>query len=66
MRNAQKNIDEYKAKYWDNNKTNAGAFYWDDINQIRDISKDLFETINNALMLGFMVGYRRAKRETKH
>ncbi len=65
MRNAQKDIDEYKSKYWVDNKSNAGAFYWDDIKQIHDISKDLFGAINNAMMFGFMVGYRRAKREMK-
>ena len=59
-----RNYEEIIAEY---GRITAGrdAIYCSDLNSIRDNSKDLFEFIHNAMMYGFVVGYRRAKNERK-
>lgn len=59
----QKAIDDYKKKFW---KTNKEIFWLSDMIQIKEISKgDYWDTLQNALISGFMIGYRTAKREAK-
>lgn len=63
MRDVNKAIQDYKKQfmYGDSNK---GKFYVSDFYQVNEISKgDKYNCIDNALMVGFMVGYRLAKRE---
>ena len=43
-----------------------GAFYMSDYYQIRDMSMDIFELMDNALVIGFVIGYKCAKREAAH
>lgn len=64
-RNAKNLIEQYNKKYLNNaNNSTVGAFYTSDYVQIKDLSKgDLYEAIENALKVGFIVGYNRAKRE---
>ena len=65
-RNVTKDIEEYKSEFL---AKNVGKFYADDIFQICEISSgkdggvNLYTHIENALMFGFMVGYRCAKRD---
>ena len=61
-RDLQKAIADYKKKF-DNNKCRKGIFYASDFYQIKDISNgEYWGSISNALMAGFMIGYRTAKR----
>ena len=70
MRSMQKAIDDYKTKF-ENRSDGAGAFYADDLRQIQATAEGLrgydrdFELITNALMAGFMVGYRKGKADEK-
>ena len=63
-RDLQKCITNYK-------KHRKEAFYWSDITQIVDMSTGrdaddyIFDLTNNALMVGFEIGYRKAERETR-
>lgn len=66
MRDVNKAIQDYKKKfmYGDSNK---GKFYVTDYYQVNEISKgDKYNCIDNALMLGFMVGYRLGKTESRN
>ena len=55
---------EYRRHFY--NKRGAD-FYLDDIYQIARISKfDLYSAIGDSLEIGFMIGYRRAKRELRN
>ena len=65
-RDLVKDIQTYKEQF---EGTGAGAFYVDDLRQIRETAGSLqgadrdFELITNALQAGFMIGYRKAKNE---
>ncbi len=64
-RDMRKAIADYKKRY--GGKTNAeGAFFCDDIAQIAEISGGVDKTYNlieNSLLAGFMIGYRKAQRD---
>lgn len=63
MRNAIKDISEYQKK---TNRINRGKFYLNDMYQINELSDgNKWDCIANAMMFGFMVGYRFAKNEKK-
>lgn len=71
-RNLQKALHDYKTKYCTpENTRNEAAFFVEDINQIREISKRpdgttcIYSAIGHALEAGFMVGYRKAVRDAK-
>ncbi len=55
-------IAEYKEM-----KNNAGEeiLYASDYEEIKDISLDAWELVNNSFMAGFMLGYRSAKDNNK-
>lgn len=68
QRSVYKSIAEYERKYGD--KYEVGYFTVYDYVQIREKNKDipsyderLWHCIEDALTFGYMVGYRRAKRE---
>ena len=69
-RDLKKAIQEYKKNY-EGRSDGAGAFYMDDLRQIQATAEGMsgfnrdFELINNALMAGFMIGYRKGKADTK-
>ena len=63
QRNIRKCIAEYQQKYYPAKKD---YFTTGDLYQINDISDDKFDIISNALMAGFIVGYRAAKRDSKN
>lgn len=69
MRNMEKAISDYQAKFGGN--SGNGAFYTTDVRQIYDMAEgaDLgdrdFMLISNALQAGFMVGYRKGKADAK-
>lgn len=70
MRNIKRSIDQYKNTF-EKKRTKEGAFYSSDIQQIMDMSASNFDRISNALMAGFMIGYRKgreheAKRKPLH
>lgn len=74
-RDLNKYIKEYREQF-ENSGNNKGAFYSSDFEQILDISnKDLgnvgakisngnllYSLIDNALISGFMIGYKLGKR----
>ena len=67
MRSMQKAIDDYKKKFTDSGNHNKGGFWASDMWQIKEISNSkIWECIQNALMAGFMVGYRYGKKENKN
>ena len=63
-----KAVKEYEKKFESVSGRN-GAFYGSDMQTIRESVRDLcgsdreFELIYNALRAGFMVGYRKGKRD---
>lgn len=64
-RSIEKAIADYKKKYF-NTLDNAGAFYVSDYYQIMELSQNKVDCIDNALMAGYMIGYRTAKREARN
>lgn len=65
----QKAIEDYKGKCW---KGTEAAFYPSDVESIIESSGGGMDpltltvnAVNNALMAGFMIGYRKAKREQR-
>lgn len=65
-RDIRKTIEEYERMFpvrKDNH--NKGAFYMSDFQQLWSISNTQYECTSNALMAGFMVGYKCAKREQR-
>jgi len=60
-RNAEKIIDEYNRTF---EESRQGQFYTGDFNQLRDMSSDTFELIENTLKFAYMLGYRAGKRKT--
>ena len=69
MRNMEKAINDYQAKFSGN--TGNGALYMTDIMQIRDTAEGAvlgdrdFILISNALQAGFMIGYRKGQADAK-
>ena len=64
-RSVEKYVKEYQKKYY-SDKNNTGAFWGTDIIQVYELyGQDLYESIAKSMEFGFMVGYRRAKREGK-
>ena len=44
---------------------NIGAFFASDYQEIKENSKSLYDIMDLALTAGFMIGYRRAKKEER-
>lgn len=66
MERVENHIKEYNRRYMnDTNTTNAGAFYIRDYEKIKELSSDEYTLIDNALKVGFIVGYNKAKREKR-
>ena len=75
-RDLKKSIAEYRKKFC-KTRTNEGAFYLTDFKQIMDLAQEqardegsningyYFHLIDNALMAGFMVGYRKGVRDQR-
>lgn len=69
MRNMEKAINDYQAKFGGNSK--EGAFYMSDMLQIRDTAEGAvlgdrdYILISNALQAGFMIGYRKGQADAK-
>ena len=61
-RDLKKAIADYKKQY-ERRNGNEAAFYYDDLQQIHDMSADEYDVISNALIAGFMIGYRKAQRD---
>ena len=68
-RDIQKVLSEYNSKF-EKRTDRRGKFFPSDINQIARIAHDqgigqnvLFFAIQNALEVGFMIGYKYSKRE---
>lgn len=67
MRDIRKYIAEYEAM----GERKRGCLYVSDIQQIYDIAEEagkdikeaMYTAICSAMMAGYMIGYRRAKRE---
>ena len=66
MRDLRQYIDEYRREYSGKNK---GVFLLSDYQQILELSREdssgglYFNLVVNALMAGFMVGYKKAIRD---
>lgn len=60
-RNIQKAIDDFRNL----GAGNKGNFVLHDVRAIHDISASEPEAIINALYVGYMVGYKAAKREVR-
>ena len=56
-------IKEYKRRFIDG--SNNGAFLVSDLHDIDNISGDKYDLINNALMAGYMIGYRKGRRDAR-
>ena len=51
-------------------RTGRGAFRWNDLKQLMDMSSkdgsvNVYDLMSNSLYAGFMIGYRCAKREAR-
>ena len=72
-RDLGKYVADYKSQFMHKDNHNKGALYQSDYTQIYQMSNDpdktiggrLYNAIDNALMAGFMIGYKCAKREAK-
>ena len=69
MHRAEKAITDYR-RYIE--RTGRGGIYFDDLNDIYEMNKNanggqlsIFSAIGDALEVGFMIGYRCAKREAR-
>lgn len=64
QRDIPKLIEAYKRRY--SNTKRKEPFFYSDLEQIKKLSRgDLYTAIVKALEAGYMVGYRRAKRELR-
>lgn len=67
----QRDLRKYLADYMEHfEKKNRGCFYTNDFYQIMEITADggeggVYSLILNSLMAGFMIGYRKAKRDSR-
>lgn len=62
-RDISKAIEDYKKQFYDKN---IGALWLSDYIQIKEVSNnDYWDSIANAMMAGFMIGYRTAQRQKK-
>ena len=55
--------EEYKKKYY--GRGNEGAIFCTDILEIADNTECLCDAIGLALEAGFIIGYRKAKRDLR-
>lgn len=65
-RNVRKYINDYNKRFvLDEEKKNKNSttFFRSDYIQIKEMSRDTFSLIDNAVMFGFMVGYNAGKKE---
>lgn len=63
MRDIKKAITDYRKKF---EGTKRGYFLVTDYLQIKELSEgDIWKCMDNALMSGFMIGYRLGVKETK-
>ena len=69
MHRAEKTITDYRRYI---KRTGRGRIYFDDLNDIYEMNKNtnsgqlsIFGAIGDALEVGFMIGYRCAKREAR-
>ena len=65
MERIVKASNDYKTYLKRNDHHNIGAFFTSDYQEIKENSKSLDDVMDLALTAGFMIGYRRAKREEK-
>ena len=65
MERIVKASNDYKTYRKRNDHYNIGAFFASDYQEIKENSKSLYDVMDLALMAGFMIGYRRAKREER-
>ena len=66
MERIVKASNDYKTYLERHNHHNIGAFFASDYQEIKENSKSLYDVMDLALTAGFMIGYRRAKREERH
>ena len=64
MERIVKASNDYKT-YLKRNDHNIGAFFATDYQEIKENSKSLYDVMYLALTAGFMIGYRRAKKEER-
>ena len=64
LKDLKKAISDYKNRY-KNEGGNETIFCVSDLYQIKNMSSDKVECIHNALMAGFEIGYKTAKREVE-
>ena len=57
-------IENAISEYW-KRKNKKGIFYLNDFEELKNLSNDKFDLINNSLIAGYIIGYRSAKREIK-
>lgn len=65
MRNIQKLTQEFETRLLRGDFGRRSTFDSKDIQEIYNMSPDSFHAINNALNVGFMVGYKAAQRANK-
>ncbi len=69
MRDIQKCVNEYRRRY-EGLSTTEGAFYNTDIEQLQEMSgcfinEEILHALWYALQAGFMIGYRKAQRDSR-
>ena len=62
-RHAANHIKKYNALL--SSDPGKSTFNASDFIEIKSISSDLYEAIENALKVGYVVGYNRAKKEAR-
>ena len=65
MERIVKASNDYKTYRKRNDHNNIGAFFASDYQEIKENSKSLYDVMYLALTAGFMIGYRRAKKEER-
>ena len=65
MERIVKASNDYKTYLKRNDHHNIGAFFASDYQEIKENSKSLYDVMDLALTAGFMIGYRRAKKEER-
>ena len=69
----QKAAEEYNKKFFigDNFKKNNGAFYINDLQELLEMVDQnrtitsIYKALDTALLAGFMIGYKKAKRDMR-
>lgn len=66
MRNVKKHIDAYRKKFIQKeNYSQMADFSSTEYKELLEMSKNEFELVDNAVLFGFMVGYKYGKKEMK-